>query len=446
MMITRLSIVLLGICVLCLLVIPTIQKAVIHNDDDEVSFSERFSLDDTYAPLRDVIVNTFDAFRKPVVHEVFRKFIPSVKQRQQRMKDDEVVLRNEMVIDPMNQWTTLEQYGSTRRIEATTSDPVVPPVNYCDETTLFASYENITYYCGNGTVTEEEYDILVHDPSNNCSMTNSTVFVCICPLDRSGYGCHNYRHFQCIVGLITPERKCEAPPANEAYGGIDLDGDYPCFKFSMEDHSSFTYNMTCKFTEPAYKDTVQKNLPTNETYTIYLRDGNQTQMTLDEIYESYTYYLNHNYTEIINGTEQVTGTFTLSKPLEQPLRFKVFNFNTLSDISGWFDIPLTDTGYYIGQKHLIYRVKFSELNEELFAGDRLYCEVRIFNVGNLNMPWEKLFIDFTDRKIPIYTNTRMIVLASVIPSVSIIVIVVLLIVIGLYLYKQRRDRLEIKSH
>jgi hypothetical protein len=427
-----------------------------YRDDSEELLTINTNI---YSILRMSALRVLNSLQKPIIQQLFTKVFQE--------KEDEhmhLVAEEEKMKGKDNDHSKHEQYGTMKRkdlkflpllsskaqatvdttagavkenldnyllpfemADVTTfqhfeNEPI--PINPCHEPSIFASFLNIQYMCLGENVTKEEYDILVVDPANNCSMSNNTEYVCICPLDRYNVHCMNYRPFQCQLQRISPQEHCEQPPPDESYGGLELEGDYPCFRFSMNDSVQFQYNMTCMFTVPPYSETDQANLPRNETiYQVYNPDGTVTNMTWDEMQESFVYFLNHTYTAMENGTEVVIGTFALTNPLQQPMIFKVFDFNAFSDTRGWSAISLDIPEYYIGEKVFVFNVTFAHFPDQFFAGDRLYCELRIYGIEEIDMRWEKIYIDFTDRHIPIVTNTRAVVIAAVLPSVALLIIV-----------------------
>lgn len=218
--------------------------------------------------------------------------------------------------------------------------------------------------------------------------------------------------------------------------GLHLDGDFPCLFFSMKDSVNFSIAMQCNFTEPSAERTVNALVPKDVLFDIEtsskLEDKNLTWIQLKN---RFTYF-------VVTSDPSLDPVFALRTPITVPLQLTPFNFYTFSDTSGVVNEIATNPAQYIANEPIQFMLKFANLSEEYFAGDRLYVEVGYPSgavAGLTTQQYERFFVDFTDRFPPPYVDNTPLILAVTIPSASVLVITIAIIGLSIYCYKIRQE-------
>lgn len=278
-----------------------------------------------------------------------------------------------------------------------------------------------------------------NDSTLNCTIVNTPIYTCVCPLDKTSTNCVKTRLFTCEFKLVSPERKCENPNVYvvkvepfffckqniSVIGGLPLDGDFPCLKFSMKDVVTFSATMNCKFSELPASQTVNSNIPRNQPLDI-IQPVAAKGLTFDQVMSKFVYFVNTN-------SSSLDPTFALRNPIAIPTEFLAYNFYAFSDSRGSFPALATTPNHYIGKDVLNYSVKFSNLTDEFFAGDRLYAEIGYHkSVDQLVPQFERLFVDFTDRTPPPYVDNSTLIMAITIPIASVLFIAIAFISLIVY--------------
>lgn len=136
----------------------------------------------------------------------------------------------------------------------------------------------------------------------------------------------------------------------------------------------------------------------------------------------------------LNG---INDKFARRAPIASNIDFTVYNFFSLSDTSGVQSFRANISNQYIGREYIPFTLRFAALNEQMFAGDRLYIEMGYFSLAELtSAQFERLFVDFSDRQAPPYVDNTNLILAITLPIASVLLLAVLSIVGIIYCVKR----------
>lgn len=212
----------------------------------------------------------------------------------------------------------------------------------CQAQNLLCSTQNVHNNCdyyklscdGDSLCDVSISTFLCNDPNRCYDYVN--ISTCICPIDRNGSDCSSYRPLSCSLNLMYPKEQC-----NKQYYSSDsksslLDGDPACLLFGLQDTASLQYNLSCAFQNPnAYID--------------------------PRVYEAnFTYFIQ-------------TPSFSMSTYNSWTLRFKIFNFNMLSDLGATY-YELLSVPQMIGNESIWFNVSLPSLSAKYWSGNRLYAE------------------------------------------------------------------------
>jgi len=178
---------------------------------------------------------------------------------------------------------------------------------------------------------------LCRGPQTCLQTVNTTT--CTCPIDRNGTDCSVPRSLNCSLDLLSPKPFCDNPyyqDTSDPKADL-LDGDPACLVFSLQETAALKYEVDCVFTEPL-GDIPPNILAANFSY----------------------YILNDN--------------FAVSRPAIWAMRFKIFNFNMLSD-SGATTTVVLDKNQMEGDTSLWFNVTLAAIPDKYWSGNRLYAEV-----------------------------------------------------------------------
>ncbi|KAF0982520.1 hypothetical protein FDP41_011450 [Naegleria fowleri] len=340
--------------------------------------------------------------------------------------------------------TILEQVHSeisSRKIQLSNSSA---PANNCDKRSVYVGYDSITYVCNGTVVSKQVYENITSNNTNNitCYTNTTAVYACICPLDKVGSDCKSTRKFQCSATMLTPILNCTKSTIQ--YGGISLDGDFPCLIVNSTDLLAFSFRMKCQFTEKPDFLTTNSNLTDSMNVTIISTNQNTT---IGEIRNSFKYFFKSS--SVIGNDTDKNPSFALYTPISKNFTIKFYNFNRLSDSRGMVNKKLDRGEYYVGNETIYFPLfQPSTLPSEFFAGQRLYGEVGYLpnEVDGLQvMSFIKIFIDFEDRKVPEYVDYTNLIIGIVVPFGSILVISILVTIIGVCYYKKMKEKSFLKA-
>lgn len=289
----------------------------------------------------------------------------------------------------------------------------------------------------------------------NCSSEMLRERTCICSMDYRGDRCQDHRKWFCRTKMEKPVRQCEE--ASIEYAGLELDGDYPCIWLNMNDTIDFSYSMYCSFQNLSdsrldqvatkYNLTRSSQVKILHAPDAYPEYDNEVH-TIDTILNFYNYSVYYE-EENQNGTDLVLALTDISIPFTM----KIWNFNILSDTRGTFKFELTDPNHLTNHSYITVNngsMTFSELPEEFFAGDRLYAEAGVFpwetsRDGLSDAVIENIFIDFKDRKPPVYQDYTTLILGLTIPFATIIALILGGIFIGFIYWRRQNQKRELKE-
>jgi len=180
----------------------------------------------------------------------------------------------------------------------------------------------------------------IEEQQFTCQNTSScnqplNVSICICPDDFVGDFCDQRRAMNCSLTLLSPIPNCDNE-LNNLDNSVDdrlLSADRACLVYGINEVVTMHYSLACQFTQaPA-------PLPANI---------------------SFPYWLN-------------TPKFRLSRPANWTMRFKMFNFNKLSD-KGMMMLPSLTQAQLTGAT-IEFRFLLNSVPDRFWAGNRLYLEV-----------------------------------------------------------------------
>jgi hypothetical protein len=165
---------------------------------------------------------------------------------------------------------------------------------------------------------------------------------CICPVDRNGTDCSQFVPFNCEAELVSPVPNCNNPYYQKQTEGDPkfnlLDSDPPCLVFSMDETVRLQYKLNCEFAVNITENLTPKQLAANFTYWIS------------------------------------NDRFSIYEPTTWVVRYKIFNFNILSDSDATVNLALS-TDQMQGYKHILFNTTLSAVADKFWAGNRLYAEV-----------------------------------------------------------------------
>jgi hypothetical protein len=164
----------------------------------------------------------------------------------------------------------------------------------------------------------------------NCASKTVTFPSCICPLDRVGSSCKDYRSLSCRLALEAPLTQCQNN-TSDPYDSL-LSGDPVCLVYDLNSTAELTYRLQCSFS-PAIA------IPANDSFSYYIK----------------------------------TPTMAISEVRNWTVRFKIFNFNVLSDLGAAVFMPLSPA-QMVGNDTIMYTVSLKDLPDQYWAGNRLYFE------------------------------------------------------------------------
>jgi len=174
-----------------------------------------------------------------------------------------------------------------------------------------------------------------------------------------------------------------------------LDGDKPCLVFPLSASADLKYMLDCHFTQPI---------------------GPISQEVL-----------NANFTYFINTTK-----FAIYMPTYWSMRFKIYNFNVLSDIGAQTELVLTKEQME-GTEPIWINTTLSKVPSQYWHGNRLYAELLWYQVSPATgiSILDRRFLDSPDYKTPSSqtknSNTITIVVSVVVGVIGIAVIVLLIV-------------------
>ena len=222
---------------------------------------------------------------------------------------------------------------------------------------------------------------------------------CICPIDRTNGDCSGSRSLNCTVVLVSPTLNCEnneyvlEKQKDDTKANL-LDGDPPCLLFKLKETAELQYKLYCKFLNP------------NETIDPKVLGAN------------FTYFIQNE-------------NFSVSTETTWEMKFKIFNFNVLSDNGASFNQEL-NLNQMVGEESIWFNISIGNVPDRFWAGNRLYGEVSWLKakrpLGVIRNILDKKFLDSTEYKgkgTDISTsNTLTLVLAIVIP-ISILILFII---------------------
>jgi len=194
--------------------------------------------------------------------------------------------------------------------------------------------------------------------------------------------------------------------------------------------------MTCNFLEPSAAQTVSASIPKGQPVIDILQPITAKLQTYDQVMARFNYFVNS------NATSQ-EPSFAIRAAIPVPVEFMAFNFYAFSDTRGLIPTYATRGNQYLGQETIDFTLKFSNLTEEFYAGDRLYIEVGYHRpITSYSAQYDRIFVDFTDRVPPPYVDNSTLIMAITIPIGSVILLVIASIALFIYCYRSHKQEHE----
>jgi len=194
-----------------------------------------------------------------------------------------------------------------------------------------------------------------------CLDFTRSLCTCLCPRDKAGVHCEEFRDYQCSLNILTANMtECEWMTQEDLnrHGRSDydvtIDGDKPCFFIADDAESSIdsVIQLECAFVDSDSRSRVWEDLV---DYNI-----------LDENV-SFSYCL---------GNE--TSTFALTRsPPQSFLRLKIFNFARIFSDGETTIIPL-DINHWSGDKYIEHSRSMADLADDYKTGGRVYIEYQLW--------------------------------------------------------------------
>jgi hypothetical protein len=201
-------------------------------------------------------------------------------------------------------------------------------------------------------------------PASECADCSGPLNVskCVCPLDRYGETCASKVPFTCEANLQKPQKDCKG---NLKYWFSEdesdnlkldlLDGDWPCLVYKLNRPGEMEWTINCEF-DPGFG--YPEDFP------------NSTQEE----------YAAANFSYALVGPPKADGAprFVLTANDTWALRWKIFNFNRLSDNGEAYDLPMLSADQMTGKQPVYFRTRtiLDKIDAQRFwHGNRLYSEL-----------------------------------------------------------------------
>jgi len=310
------------------------------------------------------------------------------------------------------------------------------------EYSKWVEYDNHTYVCNGTEVTKEEYGEAVSSTyGSNCTVYTTRIRGCFCPQDRYGLRCEKPVSITCQTFRQSPRDDCLKPSGFSdttiVQGGVHLSSSgLNCVRYRTKDTASLRFNMECRSGVSSLESVDANRFSKTHVYTEVETGQN---MSWTQLMSNFSYFVTKN--PIGYGVYE----FAMTEPASAPMYLTPINFFDFSDYRGrqemWMDRPQ----YYTGEMPFFFRVPFSNIPGEFYAGNRLYVEVGFPTVRPVLYPiLVPIYIDFPDMYYPVYDNSSELLAYILIPSILVLMSAACLFCCGFQLYRKYRHHKTLK--